>query len=183
MLRGRGDTVVTDGKDAGLVARWSRRKLARQARRREDAPAEPAAAAETENEFLGFDFDSLNFLSDYTRFMAAGVPDQVRNKALQKLWVSTDIIAEPDELDEFREDFRDKAKAVPAALARSGYRIGRGFIDDEVTDEAPPAQDAGADERDGSQADIACDEDGPDKRGETAQAEREPDSVRDADKS
>jgi hypothetical protein len=32
--------------------------------------------------------------------MAANVPDSVRNLALQKLWSSSDIISQPDELDD-----------------------------------------------------------------------------------
>jgi hypothetical protein len=46
------------------------------------------------------DFDALDFGSNYRQFMAANVPDSVRNLALQKLWSSSDIISQPDELDD-----------------------------------------------------------------------------------
>ena len=117
-----------------FLARWSRRKRG--------LDAEPAAApdpkpdvrasapsAQENDAFADFDFDSLNFTSDYKRFMASAVPDQVRSKALRKLWTSTDIIARADELDDYLEDFREEAMALPAELVRSAYRIGRGFAD------------------------------------------------------
>jgi hypothetical protein len=124
----------------GFLGRWSRRKLAPAATRSDEsqsAETQAADAAAQEEAFADFDFASLDFASDYRRFMANAVPDDVRNRALRQLWSSSDLIAEPDELDEFREDFRDAAKVVPAALARSAYRIGSGFIDDDDTKIAP----------------------------------------------
>ena len=125
---------VNEKSREGFLGRWSRRKRAPAAARVDEprsADAQSADATAREETFANLDFASLDFASDYRRFMANAVPDHVRNRALRQLWSSSDLIAEPDELDEFREDFRDEAKAIPAALARSAYRIGRGFIDDE----------------------------------------------------
>lgn len=124
----------------GFLGRWSRRKLAPADARGDEPPSaemQAADAAAREEAFADLDFASLDFTSDYRRFMAHAVPDRVRNRALRQLWSSSDLIAEPDELDEFREDFRDAAKAVPAAMARSAYRIGRGFVDGDPEIRAP----------------------------------------------
>lgn len=124
----------------GFLGRWSRRKLAPAAAGNDEpqsADAKATNAAAREEAFADVDFASLDFTSDYQRFMANAVPDRVRNRALRQLWSSSALIAEPDELDEFREDFRDVAKAVPAAMARSAYRIGRGLVDGDPEITAP----------------------------------------------
>jgi Protein of unknown function (DUF3306) len=134
----------------GFLQRWSRRKRDPRARREEEIArathpeAQPGCVVE-EQAFAGFDFDSLDFTSDYRRFMTGAVSDQVRNKALQRLWTSTDIIAQPDELDDYLEDFREEAMGLPAAMARSAYRIGRGFInsvEQGSSDDRPQEQKA-----------------------------------------
>lgn len=123
---------MSDGRIHGFARRWSRRKLDHRARRRQERTHEEAATTikgVPDEQFADFDFDTLNFESDYRQFLSNAVSDQVRNKALQRLWTSSDLIAQPDDLDEFREDFRDEAKA--AGVVRSAYRIGRGFLEDE----------------------------------------------------
>lgn len=109
------------------MRRWSRRKLSPESGSAPSAPEADAAAGQSDDAFAEFDYDSLDFASDYRRFMDAAVPDHVRTKALQRLWNSSDIISRPDNLDDFLEDFREEAKALPANLVRSAYRIGRGF--------------------------------------------------------
>jgi hypothetical protein len=127
---------MSDRKPEGFIGRWSRRKLDPQAQE-----TTPAAPKPTES-FADFDFDALDFASDYRRFMAEHVPDDVRNTALRRLWSSTDIIAQPDELDDYLEDFREEAKALPAELARSAYRIGRGFLEPAEDEKAAAAEDS-----------------------------------------
>ena len=78
--------------DKGFLARWSQRK--QEAKRDSDAPAaeavvpaEPVAGAEPE-----FDLSSLPKLeemtatTDITGFLRKGVPEHLRNAALQKSW-------------------------------------------------------------------------------------------------
>ncbi len=84
--------------------------------------------------FADFDFGSLDFNSDFKRFMSETVPDGVRNRALQILWLSNDIIGCPDELDDYLEDFSEDAMALPAELAKSAYQIGAGFVGDDEAD-------------------------------------------------
>jgi hypothetical protein len=80
------------GDDKGFLARWSQRK--HEAKRDSDAPpaeaavpAEPVAQAEPE-----FDLSSLPKLeemtatTDITGFLRKGVPEHLRNAALQKSW-------------------------------------------------------------------------------------------------
>ena len=120
----------TDSKET-LLHRWSRRKL-----ERKQTPAEarivrvggelasaqaagahenPAARAASD----GFDLDALCFESDYARFMSSDVPEVVRTRALRHLWASSDIISRPDDLDDYLEDLREEAMALPAELAKS----------------------------------------------------------------
>lgn len=119
--------------DAGFLNRWSRRKLGADKRAQVgqepgEGPATAISAPAAEKEFADFDFQSLDFHSDYRRFMKAAVPDEVRRKALRKLWSSNDIISQPDELDDYLEDFREEVMGLPEGMAKSAYEIGRGFL-------------------------------------------------------
>ncbi|MDX2288283.1 MAG: DUF3306 domain-containing protein [Hyphomicrobiaceae bacterium] len=91
----------------------------------EASPPPPA------RDFTGFDFDALDFSSDYTQFMGRDVPEDVRNKALRKLWVSDPILANLDGLDDYRGDYTDSAVAVPHGMLKTAYQYGRGFLSNE----------------------------------------------------
>jgi hypothetical protein len=123
---------MNDRDTEGFLQRWSRRK--REQAERADTAVSPPAKAEADAPFADFDFEALDFTSDYRQFMGNNVPDEIRNRALQKLWASSDLIAQPDELDAYLEDFRETAKALPADLARSAYIVGCGFPDQEESD-------------------------------------------------
>jgi hypothetical protein len=144
---------VSEDRPSGFIRRWSNRKLDPQARRhphRASAERAPTIEKASDEQFAEFDFDALNFDSDYRQFMSGAVSDQVRDRALQKLWTSSDLIAQPDDLDEYREDFRDEAKA--AGIVRSAYRIGRGFLDDEDDNHDNPRDERSRDVVDGDLA-------------------------------
>lgn len=132
-----------NGDREGFLTRWSRRKrepdpgLASRPDATPDATPEAtpeaspdAASPQKDDAFAGFDFESLSFDSDYRRFMADAVPENAQRMALRRLWTSTDIIARADELDDYLEDFREEAMALPAEMVRSAYRVGRGFVED-----------------------------------------------------
>ena len=119
--------------------------LAREAALRdEQTPAQENAASEkvakeTEPEegaapedYDDFDFDSLNYKSDYTRFMKAGVPEAVRRRALRMLWRSNPILANIDGLNDYDEDFTDAALAVK--VLSSNYKPGLGHLTEEERD-------------------------------------------------
>lgn len=137
-----------------FLGRWSRLKRAdRSAEAHEDTPettaeetagsaapveardrvTEPAAGEAARQEpapdFSDFDFDALNFQSDYTQFMKSGVPEEVRIKALRKLWVSDPVLANMDGLTDYAEDYTDAA--VCTGPIKTAYRFGRGFLSDE----------------------------------------------------
>jgi len=108
-------------KEEPLLLRWSRRKM--EARRTETpapaaepiakapatapAPAAerapepgPSAAAPVRVEDLP-DIDSLKYESDFTAFLQAGVPEELRNRALRKLWTSNPLLANLDGLNDY----------------------------------------------------------------------------------
>lgn len=87
------------------------------------------AEAATPRDYSDFDFQSLNFQSDYAEFMRADIPRDVRNKALRQLWNSDPIFSTSDGLTDYCEDYTDAA-VVPAGAIRTAYRIGRGFLND-----------------------------------------------------
>jgi hypothetical protein len=77
----------------GFLGRWSR--LKREAAR--EAPAEPAVDLPPEEPLVDLEslppLESLGAASDYTPFMAKGVPEELRCAALRKAWASDPVIA------------------------------------------------------------------------------------------
>jgi hypothetical protein len=101
----------------------------------EQSPAPQVASRDpgtlSESDFLDVDFDALDINSDYTRFMQAGVPDAIRQKALRKLWACDPVLSMPDGLNDYMGDYTDAAVAAPPGNPlTTAYRIGRGFLDD-----------------------------------------------------
>lgn len=80
-------------------------------------------------DFSDFDFEQLDFNSDYAQFMKEGVPEEARNKALRQLWSSNPVLANMDGLDDYCEDYTDAA-TVPVGGIRTAYRVGKGFLSD-----------------------------------------------------
>jgi putative acetyltransferase len=85
----------------------------------------------TEADFADVDFEALDYNSDYARFTAPGVPETIKNKALQKLWASDAVFTTPDPFQDYLGDYTDAAVAVPAGTLKTAYRIGKGFLTDE----------------------------------------------------
>jgi hypothetical protein len=136
-------TSAQGGADEGFLRRWSRRKTeARSAATAtsedpsdaaERAPASPERAAEPEQAALAPvdpkdlpDIESLDASSDYTVFMRPGVPLELRNQALRKLWRSDPLLANLDGLLEYGEDYT--IPSWPKGTVSTAYRIGRGFV-------------------------------------------------------
>ncbi len=140
-----------------FLKRWSRRKIEAKdgpeaadpkpaadadARALDDrsSPEKPPAAPGderqekrelTEADFADVDFEALNYNSDYSRFTAPGVPEAIKNKALQKLWASDAVFTTPDPFQDYLHDYTDAAVAVPPGTLKTAYRIGKGFLTDE----------------------------------------------------
>jgi putative acetyltransferase len=136
-----------------FLKRWSRRKSEARDGGREPDPAagtdtdatsldagtSPAAEpgdgprsklAPTEADFADVDFETLDMKSDYARFLAPGVPESIKNKALRKLWMSDAVFTTPDPFQDYLHDYTDAAVSVPAGTLKTAYRIGKGFLTD-----------------------------------------------------
>ncbi len=105
---------------------------------REDEVSDPAAR------YQDFDFDALDYDSDYTQFMQKGVPDAIRRRALRSLWQSNPILANLDGLNDYDEDFTDAALAVD--VLKTAYKVGRGYRTDEELEAEETEEMAEADE-------------------------------------
>jgi Protein of unknown function (DUF3306) len=134
-----------------FLERWSRKKRGLEADQPEPvagdpttslAPNEPAEesgeagpasgeASDAPKDFSDFDFEKLDYDSDYTQFMDKNVSSADRHKALRKLWVSNPVLANMDGLDDYCEDYTDAAVCLPKGMLKTAYQYGRGFLNDE----------------------------------------------------
>jgi putative acetyltransferase len=136
--------------DEPFLQRWSRRKQ----RAREDAapPVEPSAKSAappeptapqadtteappqpkslTEADFADVEWEKLDYTTDYGRFLAKGVPESIRQRALAKLWMSDPIFTQVDPFQDYAGDYTDAA-TVPKIALKTAYRVGQGFLSDE----------------------------------------------------
>ena len=111
-----------------------------------EAEREPKPAV-TKDDFADVDFEALDHTSDYTRFMGPNVPDEIRSKALYKLWLSDPILSKAEELHDYASDFTDAACVAPGRVINTAYKVGRGFVSDEAEAEGekprlPPVSEA-----------------------------------------
>ena len=147
-------------KEEGFVRRWSRLKQeARDAPPPEEAPTPdlpvPATAPDAPPPEAGdkpeekpFDpaslppVESLTKESDYSAFMRPEVPEDLRQKALRRLWAADPILSAPDPVDMHNIDYN----AVPTFPegVKTLYRIGQGMFDEFETEaEKAAAEKAG----------------------------------------
>jgi Protein of unknown function (DUF3306) len=160
--------------DEGFVGRWSRLKQRARddmAREAEPPPPVPAAAATDEQkapeeEKKPFDLselpsvESLTKESDYSGFMRAEVPEDLRQKALRRLWASDPVLSAPDLFDmhnldynnvpTFPEGFRTIARAAqeildsPADQAEKQGAAAKPEGETKATTKISPCVDAGS---------------------------------------
>lgn len=176
--------------DEGFLRRWSRRKAeTRDEPAETDARAGPVAApareeaggalattAETEAESPPLDLPDIETLgkeSDYTPFMQPGVPEDLKIRALRKLWRSDPVLANLDGLNDYDEDFqalhkvgqefmRTAYKAAEKAADKIAAADGEGATTDEVDDEAVDAPVERSDAPDTRAAEGSAPDDSPD---------------------
>ncbi len=104
-----------------------------------DSPGEPATKSNDENEISENeiseeaqaaldlpDIDELDGESDYTQFLANGVPEALTRAALQKLWRSDPVFANLDGLNDYDEDFRLIDTVIQAV--KTNYKVGKGMV-------------------------------------------------------
>ncbi len=164
--------------DPNFLRRWSRRKVADEAT--DEAPSDagspdaraavaPDDSADPDGETAEVvadlpEIDSLHKDSDFTVFMREGVPEELKKRALRKLWLSDPALATIDGLDDYDDDYR--------ALMKAGTAFMRGIkaADRRLPGAADPVEDAEAAK--GSESTSADETDLPDRRAdeETATA-------------
>jgi hypothetical protein len=115
--------------DEGFLARWSRRKAEQHvpsgsvtsAPSRDPAPAMNSARGSSEEQATDFDFASLEFSSDFSRFVCNGVNAAVQTAALRRLWVASSLFSTSDGLDVYRADYAQASplEEIPNAASRA----------------------------------------------------------------
>jgi hypothetical protein len=169
--------------DEHFLSRWSRRK--EDERERAQKPAievdEAADAAESGEQPAEIapedlpDIDTLHKDSDFTVFMREGVPEELKLRALRKLWTSDPVLANVDGLNDYDGDYGtllEKGAEAMRRFAASGDLTGRpaAVTAAEEIDagpaEAPPEQVASAQEDAG---DAAAESDASAPDGEAAE--------------
>lgn len=125
--------------DAPFLSRWARRK---QAVREEDRPDEqthrlqeaPEAAEPVESdrpltpeevEELP-DPDTLGPGSDFKAFLREGVPEELKRRALRRLWRSNPVFGILDGLNDYDLDYTDAATVV--ANLQTVFKVGKGVV-------------------------------------------------------
>ena len=143
--------------DAPFLSRWARRK---QAVREEDRPDEqthrlqeaPEAAEPVEShrpltpeevEELP-DPDTLGPGSDFKAFLREGVPEELKRRALRRLWRSNPVFGILDGLNDYDLDYTDAATVV--ANLQTVFKVGKGVVlpEEEPKEEEAATSDAEA---------------------------------------
>ena len=157
--------------EGGFLSRWSRRKDAARAGALADEdvadpgdrPAHDADAAETDArgrdggaeaaepairpEDLP-DPDTLTAESDFSVFMQKGVPPDLQQRALRKLWLTDPALANLDGLLDYGGDFSQVGKAKMAV--KTAWQVGKGYL--AALDAEETAKTAAADGEAGGEA-------------------------------
>ena len=144
----RDDGVVMakdDQEGESFLGRWSRRKS--DARAMEDLPGDlPLETAERHEDLPEEtepeptidpaslpDIDKMEAGSDFSPFMQAGVPPELKTKALRKLWRVKPELANLDGLIDYGEDLTGSFQVVDKL--QTAYQVGKGFLKDEPSAE------------------------------------------------
>ena len=151
--------------DGGFVARWSRRKRGEEPREdaetsEEAAPAprgtesgEAAAAEPVETDIVAQlpDIESLDESADFTVFLEKGVPEELRKRALRRLWRLNPVFANLDGLAEYDEDFNTATTLLEGL--KTVYQVGKGMPGPaEPQGDEPQGDEAQVDRRETSGA-------------------------------
>lgn len=113
------------------------------------APAAPDSAPEEPEIDLAAlpDIDSLDERSDFSVFMQNGIPEELRTRALQRLWRLDPSFGHIDGLLEYGEDFTGTGLAAEAV--NTLYKVGKGMVSEEAdtadADAAATAEDTSED--------------------------------------
>jgi hypothetical protein len=139
----------------GFLGRWSRLKRAQTKTVPPVAPVEPAPAPHLPAEPDKADppkpairaedlppIDGLTMKSDISAFLQDGVPEELKNLALRKIWASDPFLANPDPLDIHNLDY---SMPVLTEAVKTVYQVGRGIVlpeDEKPADVKPTESEA-----------------------------------------
>ncbi len=98
-------------------------------------PGEDDAAGDPEVVAKLPDIESLDETSDFSPFMAKGVPEILRRRALRKLWRLDPLFANLDGLNDYDEDFTDAANLLTEI--KTIYKVGKGMVSKEAPEKTP----------------------------------------------
>lgn len=167
--------------DAPFLSRWARRKQAvrteeeirEEASRKSAEPAleeapESAGLVETEErsdrpltpeEVAELpDPDTLEAGSDFKAFLREGVPEELKRRALRRLWRSNPVFGLLDGLNDYDLDYTDAATVV--ANLQTVFKVGKGAVLPEE-EEAEAAKESGVqDTAEAADAEALDEEDG-----------------------
>ena len=140
---------MTDDDDR-FLSRWARLKQGEKARGADEALPEEtkevvAPPEEIDDEARAKviaelpDIEAMDESSDFTAFLQAGVPEELRRRALRKLWRLNPVFANLDGLNDYDEDFTDAATVVQGL--KTLYQVGKGMVtpEDEAAEAAKTA--------------------------------------------
>ena len=113
--------------DEGVLARWSRRKAEERSGSgscEQVPPREPEPESSSTHESAAepapdLDSASLEFSSDFSRFVRAGISDIVQTAALRRLWQTSPLFGASDGLDVYRADYAGASPARDLSAAAS----------------------------------------------------------------
>jgi hypothetical protein len=117
---------------------------------RHDAPPDEETRQTWIARLEAIDLEALTYNDDFTIFMKKWVPQALRNRALRRLWHTSDMFDGLDRLVDYDDDF----SIAPAAVGsiKSSWQVGRGFAPaadaepDGAAQAAAPDDIAGQDE-------------------------------------
>jgi hypothetical protein len=145
----------------------------------EGAP-EGAAAEAVEQRIADLpDIESLNKDSDYTGFLREGIPEQLKNQALRKLWRSDPVLANLDGLNDYDEDFTKIFTKAVTESVKTLFKVGKGMAETEggETEEAEKTGTADVEPADESSAVAdAAETDGRSRERDAREADDEADA-------
>lgn len=79
------------------------------------------------------DLESLDYESDFQLFRKKGVPEALKNAAMQKLWRSNPVLSVLDGLNDYDADYGDPKLNVYT----SAWNVGRGFLTESEMNHNP----------------------------------------------
>src|SRR5690242_12687740 len=97
--------------DEGFLARWSRRKAESHLPSgsvdptRDPTPDLNTPERSSDEPATGLDCASLEFSSDFSRFVCDGISTTMQTAALRRLWLTSPLFNTSDGLDVYRADY------------------------------------------------------------------------------